>query len=117
MYAWYNNGAEGLENAMLRDLDDAAGLIGSADHAAVQTACDSLRDDVEAYRAYGPSPDSRHEAHLAVALAQLARGATDCTAGISTDSGELIATARAELDASFGEIGRATARLKAINSN
>jgi hypothetical protein len=117
MNAWSRNGAEALNNALRGDAAALDRASVSQDFPAAQTACESLQRDVEAFQTYGPSPDSEHKMLLAEALAQLARGATDCVAGLTANSGELTSKADAELHVGWSMFEQATARAKTISGN
>lgn len=117
LYAWWKNGAETLEDTVLQDLEAARAAADSNDSCAMQTSCESLRSHVEAFQAFAPGPDLEFQTHLTAALAQDARGATDCLAGVATNSSALISTADQEFDAASSELAQATARVNTINGN
>jgi hypothetical protein len=106
-----------MYNTVIRNLGAAFTATTNRDNAAMQPACESLRGAVEAFQAYRPAPDPELETHLAAALAQLARGATDCVAGVTTNSGALISTATEEFKTASSELRQSAARVKTINGN
>ena len=117
LYAWYKNGGESHIDALTRDFQSAGEGGLNQDVAGMAVACSALQRDVEAAQAYDPIPDAEAQRHFAAALAQHARAATDCLAGISGMNGGLIAKATRELTAGTTEMGKATARIREIRGN
>jgi hypothetical protein len=117
MRTWLSNGGDAGNNAVIKDTGalDVAGV--NSDVSAAKTACRSLQTDVQRYQAYQPSPDPEYRTDLEAALAQYARGASDCVASLTTNSDALSTQSSEELHSARHEFLLAADRLKTIEGN
>lgn len=110
--AWMGNGGQQRITAIGGDFNalHAAGQ----NTPAARRACASLQRDVESAQAYPPIPDLVAQPHWTAALADYARAATDCLAGVDTFNADLLARAATEMSAGNDEVDAVTARVKAL---
>jgi hypothetical protein len=113
--AWYNGGGGTRITAIGADSKSAAGSSNSLDIATLRTACTALQKDVESAQAYAPIPDGRMQSAWSSALAQYARAAGDCIAGIDSMDAAVISRAGSELSAASGFMDQATTRAQELN--
>lgn len=112
--AWFNSGGETRITAISADSKSAAGSSNGLDVAALRSACTTLQHDVESAQAYAPIPDAQMQSAWASALAQYARAAGDCIAGIDSMDATVIGRAGSELTAASGFMDQATARAQEL---
>ena len=95
--AWYENGGGTIIDKLTTDFNKASTAANAKDLTATGKACRTMRTDVEAAQQYDPLPVKSVQTPWAKALAEFARGASDCIAGLRTGDGALISQAGDEL--------------------
>jgi hypothetical protein len=111
---WFNGGGGTRITAIGTDAKSAAGSAEGPDIATLRTACTALQSDVESAQAYAPIPDAQMQSAWSSALAQYARAAGDCIAGVDSMDATVISRASSELGAASGFMDQATARAQAL---
>jgi hypothetical protein len=111
---WYTGGGQTHLNAITDDLGAAHTAAAGGNVPALNTACTSLQGDIEAAQPYPAVPDPQAQADWSTGLAQYARAATDCVAGISTLAPNLINQGVQEMNAGSVAIQAATTRIQAL---
>jgi hypothetical protein len=96
---WYTGGGQTHLNAITDDLGAAHTAAAGGNVPALNTACTSLQGDIEAAQPYPAVPDPQAQADWSTGLAQYARAAPDCVAGISTLAPNLINQGVQEMNA------------------
>lgn len=112
--AWARSGGQGHVNNLLADFNDLQTAAQAADPPQVRAVCVRLQGHVEAAQAYTPIPDGTAQAAWSAALAQYARAATDCIAGIDAGDSDLITRSGQELTAGTTQIRVVSDRMKAL---
>jgi hypothetical protein len=113
---WVANGGETDLTTLATDFKDLSTAADSEDMASIGDSCTQLQSDIESAQAYDPIPDPQAQQAWASALAEYARGATDCIAGAtaSTPDVNLITKASAEITTGSKDLDLVTTRLNAI---
>jgi hypothetical protein len=101
-------------DAMIGDFRASGNASSGGDLAGLNSACESLQADVESAQAYSPIPDAQAQTHWSAALAQEARAASDCIAGISSRDLDLISKSGGEVMAGAAQMVKVTARMNAL---
>lgn len=112
---WYNSGGGTRITAISADSKSASGSSSGLDIATLRTACTALQHDVESAQAYAPIPDAKMQSAWSSALAQYARAAGDCIAGIDSMDATVVSRAGSELTAASGFMDQATTRAQELN--
>jgi hypothetical protein len=110
--AWRDNGGLELLQNLATDMDQISDAGSRVDSVAMLSACTSLREDVEAAQAYPALPQSVAQTSWAAALAQLARSATDCIAGVESTDPSTLSRAATELRTATTYLDQVTIALK-----
>jgi hypothetical protein len=111
---WVTNGGEADLDALGSDFTALEQAANASDLASMSAGCTQLQSDVEAAQQYDPIPDPQAQHDWSAALAEYARGATDCVAGADTSNVDLITKASQEITAGSTDLDRVTARLNVI---
>ena len=106
--SWGRHHAD-LFSTLSYDTDTVAEYTSTYNTTALVGACQTVWNDVQAYLALPPIPDSVAARHLRTALDLFGRGTDDCISGSLHDDRGLIVQADSELD-------RATTHLDATHS-
>lgn len=100
-------------------MTDAGNLSTAADEptptqqiAAVGSACSTFRSDIEKAQAYAPMPIPSLEKDWAAALAEYARGTTDCLAGVNNLDTNLIVQAASEISAGTNDLNSLSSQIQ-----
>jgi len=115
--AWFNGGGETRITGVSTDATTTATAASNFDVAALRTGCTALQGDVESAQAYAPIPDAQMQSAWASALAQYARAATDCVAGVDSMDTTVIGRAASELSAGAKFMDQATARAQELGGS
>jgi hypothetical protein len=110
---WYTGGGQTHLNAITDDLGAAHTAAAGGNVPALNTACTSLQAISKPPNLTPPFP-TRKQADWSTGLAQYARAATDCVAGISTLAPNLINQGVQEMNAGSVAIQAATTRIQAL---
>lgn len=113
--AWFNGGGESRITAVSTDANTAATASSNLDATALRAGCSALQKDVESAQAYAPIPDAQMQSAWSSALAQYARAATDCVAGVDGMDATVISRAASELGAGAKFLDQATARAQELS--
>lgn len=110
---WYRGGGRQILGDLAQDFQNA-GTATSPE--TLRAACTGLRGHVAAAQAYTPIPDAEAHRHFAAALDRYEVGASDCLAGISGESPQLIDKAGQELAAGTRSMSESTQRIASLAS-
>jgi hypothetical protein len=113
---WVTNGGATDLKALAADFQSLETAANAGDMPSISKSCTQLQADVENAQAYDPIPDPKAQHDWADALAQYARGATDCVAGAGSPSpsADLITKASTEITTGSDDLNKVTARLNQI---
>lgn len=114
---WFNGGGETRITAVSTDASTAATASSNLDTTALRAGCTALQKDVESAQAYAPIPDAQMQSAWSSALAQYARAATDCVAGVDSMDATVISRAASELGAGAKFMDQATARAQQLGGS
>jgi hypothetical protein len=111
---WVTNGGEDELKALSADFKSLETAANSDDLPTISLSCSQLENDVENAQAYDPIPDPQAQHDWADALAQYARGATDCVDGANNSDVNLITQASTEITTGSNDLNLVTNRLNEI---
>ena len=111
IYAWWSTGGNDRITALGNDSGAASKAAAAVDFTGLRTACAALQSDTEAAQGGPPIPDQQAQEAWAKGLAQYARAATDCLAGIDTSTPSLISQSADELGAGVDAFNAVTQRV------
>jgi hypothetical protein len=111
---WVTKGGEDNLKTLAGDFKDLEDAANNNDMSAISDSCAQLQTDVEAAQAYDPIPDPQAQHNWSAALADYAKGATDCVAGADSSNADLITKASTEITDGSTELNQVTTRLGEI---
>jgi hypothetical protein len=111
---WVTNGGEDELKSLATDFKSLETAANSDDLPTISLSCSQLENDVENAQAYDPIPDPQAQHDWADALAQYARGATDCVDGANNSDVNLITQASTEITTGSKDLNLVTDRLNEI---
>jgi len=111
---WVTNGGATDLKSLGADFSALETAANTSDLAAISSSCAQLQSDVESAQSYDPIPDPEAQHNWSAALAEYARGATDCVAGADTSNDDLITRASTEIVTGSKDLDLVTARLEEI---
>jgi hypothetical protein len=111
---WVTNGGEDDLKALAADFTALEDAANADDMSSISSSCEQLQTDVEAAQSYDPIPDQEAQHEWSTALADYARGATDCVAGAQTTNATLITKASTEITDGSTALSEVTTRLGEI---
>jgi hypothetical protein len=114
IHDWYINAVKDLLTPIGNDAVDMANASNKGDLVGMRTACTSMQTHVKAAQAYAAAPDAEAQADWTAGLAQFARAATDCIAGVDADNNALILRTVNEIQTATGDLDKAMARIKQL---
>jgi hypothetical protein len=111
---WVKGGGQADLTALGTDFSALEDAANANDLPQMSASCQQLHSDVEQAQKYKPIPDQKAQTFWANALAQYARGATDCIAGADGSNATLMTKASTEITAGSAQLDKVTARLAEI---